>query len=42
MSVRIGRSIIGPQFPVYVIGEIGLNHNGDVEIASRSSRARRR
>src|SRR5918994_7499721 len=35
MTVRIGRSIIGPDFPVYVIGEIGLNHNGDVEIAKR-------
>ena len=35
MSVRIGRSIIGPEAPVYVIGEIGLNHNGDVEVAKR-------
>ena len=34
-SVRIGRSVIGPGQPVYVIGEIGLNHNGDVEIAKR-------
>ncbi|WP_448005675.1 N-acetylneuraminate synthase family protein [Agromyces bauzanensis] len=35
MSVRIGRSVVGPEAPVYVIGEIGLNHNGDVEIAKR-------
>lgn len=35
MSVRIGRSDIGPGMPVYVIGEIGLNHNGDVDIAKR-------
>jgi N-acetylneuraminate synthase len=35
MSVRIGRSVIGTTDPVYVIGEIGLNHNGDVEIAKR-------
>ena len=35
MSVRIGRSTIGPETPVYVIGEIGLNHNGDVEVAKR-------
>ncbi|MET4157375.1 N-acetylneuraminate synthase family protein [Agromyces sp. PvR057] len=35
MSVRIGRSLIGPGNPVYVIGEIGLNHNGDVDIAKR-------
>lgn len=35
MSVRIGQSAIGPEAPVYVIGEIGLNHNGDVEVAKR-------
>ena len=35
MSVRIGRSTIGAEAPVYVIGEIGLNHNGDVEVAKR-------
>ncbi|MFF2275359.1 N-acetylneuraminate synthase family protein [Agromyces sp. NPDC058126] len=34
-AIRIGRSAIGPGHPVYVIGEIGLNHNGDVEIAKR-------
>ncbi|MCD5346373.1 N-acetylneuraminate synthase family protein [Agromyces sp. H3Y2-19a] len=34
-TVRIGRSSVGPGQPVYVIGEIGLNHNGDVEIAKR-------
>ncbi|RGA03675.1 sialic acid synthase [Microbispora triticiradicis] len=33
--VRIGRSLVGPGQPVYVIGEIGINHNGDVEIARR-------
>ncbi|MET0783647.1 MAG: N-acetylneuraminate synthase family protein [Leifsonia flava] len=33
MSVRIGRSVIGPGEPVYVIGEIGLNHNGSVDLA---------
>jgi N-acetylneuraminate synthase len=35
MSVRIGRSLIGAGSPVYMIGEIGLNHNGDVEIAKQ-------
>ena len=34
-AVRIGRSVVGPGMPVYVIGEIGLNHNGDVDIAKR-------
>jgi len=33
MTVTIGRSTIGAGQPVYVIGEIGLNHNGDVDLA---------
>lgn len=35
MSVRIGRHEIGAGQPVYVIAEIGLNHNGDVELAKQ-------
>jgi N-acetylneuraminate synthase len=35
MSVRIGHAAIGEYEPVYVIAEIGLNHNGDVELAKR-------
>ncbi|WP_155346466.1 N-acetylneuraminate synthase family protein [Acrocarpospora pleiomorpha] len=34
-SVRIGDALLGPGHPVYVIGEIGINHNGDVDIARR-------
>lgn len=34
-SVRIGAHEIGDGKPVYVVGEIGLNHNGDVEIAKQ-------
>ncbi|MFD1721355.1 N-acetylneuraminate synthase family protein [Amnibacterium endophyticum] len=34
-SLQIGRWTVGEGSPVYVIGEIGLNHNGDVEIAKR-------
>ena len=33
MSVRIGNSYVGDNNPVYIIAEIGLNHNGDIEIA---------
>lgn len=33
--VTIGSNQVGPSHPVYVIAEIGLNHNGDVEIAKR-------
>ncbi|MFD4420670.1 N-acetylneuraminate synthase family protein [Agromyces sp. NPDC058484] len=35
MSVRIGHAAIGEYEPVYVIAEIGLNHNGDPEIAKQ-------
>ena len=34
-TVQIGRFTVGEGQPVYVIGEIGLNHNGDVEIAKK-------
>jgi N-acetylneuraminate synthase len=34
-EVRIGRYTVGDGHPVHVIGEIGLNHNGDVEIAKK-------
>lgn len=33
--VTIGSRSIGPGQPVYVIAEIGLNHNGDIEIAKK-------
>ena len=35
MSVTIAGRPVGPGHPVYVIAEIGLNHNGDVELAKR-------
>lgn len=35
MSVRIGRHEVGAGHPVYVIAEIGLNHNGSVEMAKQ-------
>ncbi len=35
MTVTIGSHTIGADAPVYVIAEIGLNHNGDVELAKR-------
>lgn len=33
--VAIGEHTIGAGHPVYLIGEIGINHNGDVEIAKQ-------
>src|ERR1700712_5288210 len=35
MAISIGGVAIGPDEPVYVIAEIGLNHNGDVELAKQ-------
>jgi N-acetylneuraminate synthase len=35
VNVRIGSHVVGDRLAAYVIAEIGLNHNGDVEIAKR-------
>jgi len=35
VSVTIAGRPVGPGHPVYVIAEIGLNHNGDVDLAKR-------
>ena len=35
MSVTIGSHEIGDGLPAYVIGEIGLNHNGSVDLAKQ-------
>ena len=35
MTVTIGSRVVGGGRPVYVIAEIGLNHNGDVDLAKR-------
>lgn len=34
-EIRIGNKIIGDKHPVYIIAEIGLNHQGDIKIAQR-------
>ena len=34
-AVRIGDREVGPGHPVYTVAEIGINHNGDVDIAKR-------
>ena len=33
--MKIGEKNIGEGFPVYIIAEIGLNHNGDLETAKK-------
>lgn len=32
-EIKIGDQLVGPGHPTYIIGEIGINHNGRVEIA---------
>jgi len=32
---RIGKTVAGPGQPTYVVAEIGINHNGDLEIVKR-------
>lgn len=34
-QVKIGSSIVGDGAPCYIVGEIGINHNGDLGIAKR-------
>lgn len=34
-SVKIGKKRIGDDQPCYVIAEIGINHNGDIDLAKR-------
>src|SRR5215467_3574369 len=34
-SVRLGSKLVGDAQPTYVIAEIGINHNGDIDLAKR-------
>lgn len=34
-SVTIGNKMVGPGHPCFVIAEIGINHNGDIELAKK-------
>jgi N-acetylneuraminate synthase len=34
-TIKLGNKTIGAGFPCYVIAEIGINHNGDVDLAKR-------
>jgi N-acetylneuraminate synthase len=35
MEVRLGGRLVGDGHPCFVVGEIGVNHNGDIEVAKR-------
>jgi N-acetylneuraminate synthase len=34
-TVKVGKKELGPGQPCYVIAEIGINHNGDIDLAKR-------
>jgi N-acetylneuraminate synthase len=34
-EIKIGNTLVGDGHPCFIIGEIGINHNGDVEIAKK-------
>jgi len=34
-EIKVGDRLIGDRHPVFVIGEIGINHNGNVDIAKK-------
>jgi len=34
-DVPIGHLVVGPGRPTLIVGEIGINHNGDVELAKQ-------
>ncbi len=38
-ELKIGKHMIGEGNPVYIIAEIGINHNGDIKIAEEMIRA---
>jgi N-acetylneuraminate synthase len=35
MEVKIGDTLVGDGHPCFIIAEIGINHNGDIEIAKK-------
>ena len=34
-EIRIGNTLVGDNHPCYIVAEIGINHNGDIEIAKK-------
>ena len=34
-TVTLGDRPVGPGHPTYIVAEIGINHNGDVELAKK-------
>jgi N-acetylneuraminate synthase len=34
-ALRVGRKLVGDGHPSYIVAEIGINHNGDIDLAKR-------
>ena len=34
-EIKFGKKVVGDGYPAYIIAEIGINHNGDLDIARR-------
>ncbi len=34
-AVKIGNDWVGDEYPVYIVGEVGINHNGDLDVAHK-------
>jgi len=34
-EIKIGEKLVGDKHPTYIVGEIGINHNGDLEVAKK-------
>jgi len=35
LSIKIGDTLIGPNTPIFIVGEIGINHNGEISLAKQ-------
>jgi N-acetylneuraminate synthase len=40
-EIKLGSTLVGDGHPTYLVGEIGINHNGDIEIAKALIKAAR-
>src|SRR3972149_10439512 len=34
-ELKLGKRLVGDNHPTYIVGEIGINHNGEIEIAKQ-------
>ena len=34
-AIEVGDTLIGDDYPVFIIAEVGINHNGDINLAKK-------